>query len=260
MSNFFAKNQTIPAETQCGTGFFRECDNVEEFHREFYRGKSFWLDPTKQPWSKDLIYYNDDFHQDFVIYNNELYVCINTNSGSIPGSNSDWTLAVPQIEGKAFYPTVDEDGNLSWELYESQDLPTTMNIKGDKGDKGEPGDSASINNVTASITNTTGIPNVSVKTTGTPLSRSFAFEFRNLKGDKGDKGDKGETGAKGESGNGNFFVGREAPDSDLKGFLNDIYLNMATGELFKFHNGEWMLTGQFIMEASDILPEWVDYD
>ena len=147
MNNFFFTSQvevtnkdTDIKESCCGSGFFRECESVEEFHRDFYKGKSLTLDPVKQPWSENITYYNSEFHQDFVIYNNELYVCINTTSGDKPDNSDNWLLAVPQIEGKVFYPNVDSNGNLSWSVLNYDSIPNTVNIKGPKGEKGEKGD------------------------------------------------------------------------------------------------------------------------
>lgn len=57
--------------------------------------------------------------------------------------------------------------------------------KGDPGPQGEPGEAATISNVTASVDDTSGDPEVVVTMGGTAQERSFAFAFSGLKGENG---------------------------------------------------------------------------
>jgi hypothetical protein len=49
--------------------------------------------------------------------------------------------------------------------------------------KGEPGDAGQIENITASVNNTTGAPNVEVQLGGTPEKRTIALKFSGIKGE-----------------------------------------------------------------------------
>lgn len=71
---------------------------------------------------------------------------------------------------------------------------------GTNGSNGSPGASAGFGTPTASITNTTGTPTVTVTASGPDTKKVFDFKFTNLKGEKGDKGGDGAQGPRGPQG------------------------------------------------------------
>ena len=66
--------------------------------------------------------------------------------------------------------------------------------QGIQGPQGTPGTPAGFGNITATVDNTTGTPQVSVQADGPNTAKNISFSFTGLKGEKGDKGDPGQDG------------------------------------------------------------------
>ncbi len=63
--------------------------------------------------------------------------------------------------------------------------------QGIQGPQGNPGTDAGFGNITATVDNTTGTPQVSVQADGPNTAKNISFSFTGLKGEKGDPGQDG---------------------------------------------------------------------
>ena len=129
-----------------------------------------------------------------------------TNSTNVTINTAGWSNTIQTISSSKKYLW-----NYKKNIYTNNSMDTTTPcIIGAYGDKGDTGLAAGFGNVTATVDNNVGVPNIEVTTEGSNTAKTFKFAFKNLKGDKGDIGPQGpigKTGPQGEPGkNPTIFV------------------------------------------------------
>lgn len=181
--------------------------------RDFYKGTSFKMSGE---WKSGMHYFSDEYIIDFVAYEQTLWACQRSHISDLanpPSKNSKfWTEVVTGVEGKAYVPSLDENGNLIFSLEGTPPLePIELSsLKGDSGKDGQDGLSAyeiakqtnpNIGSETEWLQSLNGdtykpvkIQNNLMYFKSSKTGQTITISTANLKGDKGDKGDIGTPG------------------------------------------------------------------
>ena len=96
-------------------------------------------------------------------------VSFSEHTQEMPGNIGNYVVVHDGMNGATFYPSVSEDGVISWTNDRELENPAPVNIKGAKGDKGDKGDQGERG-------------------------------LQGVQGIQGEKGEKGDTGVKGDKG------------------------------------------------------------
>ena len=135
----------------------------------------------------------------------------------------------------------DENPNF---YFQFDNLKGEQGIQGEQGEPGSQGAPGTVPNVSASasVTNTSGIPAVTVTRTGSDAAPNFDFSFENLKGEQGIQGVPGQNGQNGADGSDGItpIVSATASADNSYGIPNVVVTRSGTDAApsfdFAFHN------------------------
>lgn len=122
------------------------------------------------------------------------------------------------------------------------------------------GESAGFGEVTATVDDNVGIPEVTVTTSGPDTAKNFHFKFKNIKGEKGETGNEGPTGPNGEKGEPGYSPTVEVEDGEGEHIVT---ITDAEGpHEFTVHDGEKGDKGDpgsdIYSKEETVIGTWID--
>lgn len=189
-----------------------------------------------------------------VYYKGSTYVALKDSPEGEPQNNdADWRYLAEGVVGAAagfgdITATVDETTGVPSVDVNAEGDNTSKNItfnfhglKGEQGVQGEVGEAAGFGNITATIDNETGTPNVKVTKGDDNTAMDITFAFTGMKGETGEQGDQGVKGDPGVS-----VTGAEIREGHL-------YITLSEGE--ESDAGEIVITKEEIINSLAYTPE-----
>ena len=155
------------------------------------------------------------------------------------------TASVGQSTGTPYVTVTrsgtDENPNFYFQFDNLKGEQGIQGIQGETGSQGAPGTVPNVS-ASASVTNTSGVPTVTVTRTGSDAAPNFDFSFENLKGEQGIQGVPGQNGQNGADGSDGVtpIVSATASADNSYGIPNVVVTRSGTDAApsfdFAFHN------------------------